>query len=100
MKEFDWRKDMQDESSCNENPSKIWVNTYIKQDGTVVKGYCRDRTEHEIPHPPEGVKPYINTIKGRARYLRTEMDRVGDYRTKDGYYVLHNGKYHDIYVIE
>lgn len=44
MKEFDWRKDMQDESSCNENPSKIWVNTYIKQDGTVVKGYCRDRT--------------------------------------------------------
>ncbi len=100
MKDFDWERDIQNERDCNSDPAKIWVSTYIKHDGTVVKGYCRDRREHEIPHPPNGVRPYINTIKGRARYLKTEVGDVGDYKTRDGYYVLHNGKYHDIYVVE
>ena len=42
MKDFDWERDIQNERDCNSDPAKIWVSTYIKHDGTVVKGYCRD----------------------------------------------------------
>ena len=100
MAYFDWAKDNLDEKECNGDYRKIWVKTYIKNDGTIVKGHCRDRQSHEIPHPPSGVKPFIGTARGRARYYTTEEGEPSDWRTSDGYWVVHNGKKHHVYVVE
>jgi len=47
-------------------------------------------------------KKIINTTDGKAKYLHTEVEsRDGSwddsYTTDDGYYVIHDGKYHHVY---
>jgi len=51
-----------------------------------------------------GVSPMINTIVGKALFVRTEKeDESGrwndNYYTRDGYFVLHRGKKHDVYKV-
>ena len=53
----------------------------------------------------KGAKPTINVIGGKARYIGTEIeDENGnwndDYNVKDGYYVIHQGNKHHIYLKE
>jgi hypothetical protein len=50
-----------------------------------------------------GAKPYINTIDGTKWYYKTEVEdeqgRWNDsYETIRGEYVIHNGKYHHVYM--
>lgn len=53
----------------------------------------------------EEVKPYINTVSGRARYVKTEVeDDYGNwnnrYSTNSGYWVIHEGRRHHIYEVK
>jgi hypothetical protein len=48
------------------------------------------------------VGTFIDTVGGRAKYIYTEVeDKSGkwndDYWTRDGYWVIHDGKQHHIY---
>jgi hypothetical protein len=50
----------------------------------------------------KGVSPMINTIAGKALFVRTEKeDKSGrwndNYSTRDEYWVIHRGKKHDVY---
>jgi hypothetical protein len=49
-------------------------------------------------------KPTIETVNGTAHYVTTKLENDGrwhdDYYTKDGYYVIHEGKRHHIYKVE
>jgi len=47
---------------------------------------------------------FIKTVAGRAKYVKTEIeDKLGrwndDYATKYGYWVIHEGKQHHIYLV-
>lgn len=49
--------------------------------------------------------PFIETVAGRARYIGTETEdargRWNDsYSTRDGYYVVHHGELHDVYLVD
>lgn len=51
-----------------------------------------------------GAKSFIDTIAGRAYYVRTEIeDEHGkwydNYWTRDGYWVIHEGKNHHVYKV-
>ena len=51
-----------------------------------------------------GVKPSIGTAAGEAFYVKTEVeDKHGrwndDYYTRDGYWVIHEGKKHHVYKV-
>jgi predicted RNA-binding Zn-ribbon protein involved in translation (DUF1610 family) len=51
------------------------------------------------------VKPYINTVLGRARYKETEVEDEYEnwsnrYSTNRGEFVIHKGKRHHIYEVE
>ena len=50
------------------------------------------------------MKQSINTVQGRAEYVRTELEdkdeRWNDsYRTKDGYFIIHEGSEHHVYKV-
>jgi hypothetical protein len=50
-------------------------------------------------------KTSIKTVKGKATFVKTEVeDKFGrwndKYRTKDGYYVIHEGKKHHVYYLK
>jgi len=52
----------------------------------------------------KNVKPYINTIRGRAYYIHTEVeDNYGrwddHWSTVGGEFVIHEGKKHHVYSI-
>lgn len=49
-------------------------------------------------------KRFIKTVSGKALFVRTETeDKLGRwndrYKTKDGYYVIHEGKKHHIFKV-
>ena len=51
------------------------------------------------------MKKTINTIQGKAEYVKTEVeDKNGNwndnYYTKDGYYVIHEGNKHHVYKVK
>jgi hypothetical protein len=51
-----------------------------------------------------GVAPTIDTVAGKALFIKTEIeDKHGrwndDYYTKDGYWVIHHGKKHHVYKV-
>lgn len=53
---------------------------------------------------PEGVARSINTVAGKAYYETTEVeDEHGNwnqrYATRDGYWVIHDGKKHHVYKV-
>ena len=44
----------------------------------------------------------INTVAGVATFVVTLSDReldAGDYSTRDGYWVIHRGVWHDVYKV-
>lgn len=50
-------------------------------------------------------KKSIRTVKGKAIFVKTEVeDKFGrwndKYRTKDGYFVIHKGKKHHVYMVK
>ena len=52
----------------------------------------------------KGIPPMIDTIAGKALFIRTEKeDKFGRwndrYYTKEGYWVIHRGKKHDVYKV-
>lgn len=53
----------------------------------------------------EEVEPHINTVLGRAKYVKTEIeDEYGNwndrYSTNRGIFVIHKGRKHHIYEVE
>lgn len=57
---------------------------------------------HKIEKRP--LIPSIDTVAGKAFYVRTEIeDKQGrwndSYQTREGYYVIHEGKKHHVYKI-
>ena len=47
---------------------------------------------------------HIDTIRGRALYIRTEEEDAhgrwnDNYYTRDGYYVIHEGRLHHVYQV-
>lgn len=51
-----------------------------------------------------GVAPMIDTVAGKALFVRTEKeDKSGrwndNYYTRDGYWVIHRGKKHYVYKV-
>ena len=60
-----------------------------------------DELMHKIM---KNVKPTIGMAGGTAYYVHTEIeDKYGrwntSWRTRDGYWVIHRGKYHDVYKV-
>jgi hypothetical protein len=52
----------------------------------------------------ERIAPIIDTISGKALFVKTEKeDKEGrwndNYYTKDGYWVIHQGKKHHVYKV-
>jgi hypothetical protein len=52
----------------------------------------------------KGVAPTIDTVVGKALFVRTEKeDKSGrwndSYYTRDGYWVIHQGKKHHVYKV-
>jgi hypothetical protein len=50
------------------------------------------------------VKPYIDVVGGRAKFVKTEIeDSLGrwndNYYIRDGYWVIHEGKRHHVYFL-
>ena len=96
--------EMSEKNNCSDR-GKYYVEGYVKRDGTWVKGYCRERTSSELPrfgYEQYGAEPYIRFGGRRSNYIKTEMsDPEGHYNgrwnSKDGYHVIHNGKYHHVY---
>ncbi len=64
-----------------------WVEGYHRKDGTYVRGFCRMRT-----------------LRGDAIYEKTLSTQElwdGDYSTRNGYYVHHDGKgKHHVYKLK
>lgn len=68
-----------------------------------VRGFLKSRF-HRLRTRPFSVPHTINTVAGVATYVKTETeDKYGrwndDYWTRDGYYVIHDGKRHHIYKV-
>lgn len=86
---------------------QIHVREYLKKDGTNVTDH--NRKIEKIPERETYKKPYcepsptIQTVAGIAKLVRTEYDTdghwKGNYNTKDGYWVVHDGSRHHIYQV-
>jgi len=68
-----------------------------------VKGFVKSRL-HRLRTRAFTVPHTIDTVAGVATYVKTEVeDRYGrwndDYWTRDGYYVIHEGKRHHVYKV-
>jgi len=51
------------------------------------------------------VKPYIDTMDGRAQYMKTEVENAygnwnDNYYISRGEYVIHEGQKHHVYVVK
>jgi len=73
------------------NGMKLW-----REKGKTFAGW-KEQKNPFIEH-----KPTIKTANGTAYYVRTEVEGANgkwndNYFIKDGYWVLHEGKYHHIY---
>jgi hypothetical protein len=69
--------------------------------------YMRGKVGSINPTRPPKRKPpeSIDTVAGKAFFIKTATeDKYGrwddDYWTKDGYWVIHRGKQHDIYKVK
>jgi hypothetical protein len=57
------------------------------------------------PASKRKVPEFIDTVRGKVYFVKTEVeDKYGkwkdDYYTKDGYWVIHRGKEHDVYKLK
>lgn len=65
----------------------------------------RHKSRETIKTRLQGVPEYINVMGGRAKFVRTDVeDSLGrwsgsDLRTRDGYWVIHEGNRHHVYLL-
>jgi hypothetical protein len=64
----------------------------------------KEREKGFVTKREKGVAPIIDTVAGKALFVRTEKeDEFGrwndNYFTKDGYWVIHQGKKHHVYKV-
>jgi len=95
-----------DEENLNKSETKFTIKK-LEDDGMNFdkdsKKFLLEQAEWRAkPYRRFGAKPIISTAFGEKKYLKTEVeDENGkwkdNYSTKDGFFVIHDGRRHHIY---